>query len=169
MWSPMGRLKRSRFMITLMLGGILGFSIGACLLNALLSYRIDNFYNEILYLNTVIENKNARLERLETSFNNKFIMTDIKVYLSYSNNIKEEETTSELDELDKVTIENAILAKYRKLIGREVKDIDSSILADIIDNRIMKTDHAEYKLHVTKIVLTNTLELWVDVKSNKSS
>ena len=165
MWEPMGKVKSVWFILTLFTGIFLGISIGAALLNALVSYRIDDYYKEIQYLNTVIENKDERLEKLETSLNNKFVMVDIKVNLVYiTEDTKENADGMQFDELDKITIEDAIRDKYKKLIGREVKDIDSSIIGDIIDNRIMKTDHAEYKLHISKIVLSDVLELWVNVE-----
>lgn len=161
----MGKVGRFKFSLTLITGFLLGTCIGGAAMNAVLSYRIDNYYNEILYLNTVVENRNARLEKLQASLNNKFVLTDIKVYISFV--IAETEEESDLNpvnEVDKITIENAILEKYKKFIGREVKDIDSSILGDIIDRRIMKTDQVEYQLYVTRVVLSDTLELWVEVQ-----
>ena len=160
----MEKVGRFKFSLTLLTGFLLGTCIGGVVMNALVSYRIDKYYNQILYLNTVVENRNARLEKLQASLNNKFVLTDVKVYISFViEKTDDEGELNPVNEVDKITIENAILEKYKKFIGREVKDIDSSILGDIINQRIMKTDQAEYQLFVTRIVLSDTLELWVEV------
>lgn len=179
-----------RFLLTLFAGVSMGLCIGAALMNALISYRIDSYYKEIQYLNTVIENKDVRLEKLESSINkNKLIVSDIKIYLEYQPKITNDKNemnesqdknelqdmnelhdmdsqtdTNRMDEFDKIILETAIRDKYKKLIGREVKDIDTSILGDIIDNRIMKTEHAEYKLYVSKMILSDNLEIWLIVE-----
>ena len=168
--------KKLRYLLTIIAGTILGICIGAALMNALVSYRVDAYYKEIQYLNTVIENKDVRLEKLQASINkNRLVLSDVKIYLEYkvennANGTKDsdgldKQTDKELmDEFDKILLETTIRDKYKKLIGREVTDIDTSILGDIIHNRIMKTDNAEYKLYVSQIVLSDILEIWVMVE-----
>jgi hypothetical protein len=164
-------VRKYSFILILFTGILIGICIGAVLLNALISYRIDEYFIEIQQLNTIIENKDDRLEKLETSLHDsKLVLTDIKINLSLNqdnlqassdlNLIKEKD---EFDAMDKITLETAIREKYKQLIGREVKEIDSSLLGEIVNNRIMRTEHAEYKLYVTRIVLSDILELWIEV------
>ena len=151
----MGRLNRNgfKYFLCLITGIISGMLIGMISFNALIGYRIDKYHHQIKYLNSVIEDKDIRLEKLEQSINNKFILGSIEVILIYDG-----------DDLDKLTLKNSIKGKYNNLLGKEVKNIDIELAAGVIDNRIMKVDNREYKLKVNKILLSEKLTLWVDVK-----
>ncbi len=149
----MGRVKL-RYFISIMSGIIIGVLIGASIIIALVSYRIDNYYEEIQKLNVAIEERDERLKKLEQSLNNKkLILKNIEIVLTY-----------EGDEIDKITIEKYAKTKYIKLLGREVETIDVDIIEEIIDKRIFKVKNKEYQLKVTKIILTDILRIWIETE-----
>ncbi|WFD10645.1 hypothetical protein [Tepidibacter hydrothermalis] len=149
----MGRVKLKYF-ISIISGLIIGIIIGSSIIVALVSYRIDNYYEEIQKLNIDIEERDERLKKLEQSLNNqKLILKDIEIVL-----------THEEDEIDKITIEKYAKDKYLKLLGREVETIDVDIIEEIIDKRIFKIKNKEYQLKVTKIVLTDILKIWIETE-----
>ncbi|MDK2918648.1 MAG: hypothetical protein PWQ37_1381 [Candidatus Petromonas sp.] len=143
-----------KFFLTLITGAIIGLFIGMGILTAIISYRIDKYHEEIQYLKNVIEDKDAKLKKLEDAINKRrLILKDIKVVLIH-----------EGDEIDKITLIKHIKEKYNILLGKEVKNIDIDMVEEVIDKRIMKISKKEYRLNVTKIILIDTLEIWIETK-----
>ncbi len=143
-----------KYFISIISGIIIGLILGSSIIIALVSYRVDSYYEEIQKLNISIEERDERLEKLEQSLNNKkLILKDIEIILAH-----------EEDEIDKITIEKYAKEKYIKLLGREVETIDVDIIEEIIDKRIFKLKNKEYQLEVTKIVLTDVLKIWIQTR-----
>lgn len=143
-----------KYFISIMSGIIIGVIIGASIIIALVSYRVDKYYEEIQKLNVAIEERDERLKKLEQSLNNKkLILKDIEIVLIH-----------EGDEIDKITIKKYAKNKYIKLLGREVETIDVDIIEEIIDKRIFKIKNKEYQLKVTKIILTDILKIWIETE-----
>ena len=155
MWSIMGKIKKRSiaFLVTLLAGTIIGAILGTVVLNALISYRIDQYVRQIQYLEGIIQDQEIRFKKLEESINNKkLILKDIKIFLIYE------------DEMDKIILEKYIKEKYTSLLGKEIKTIDVDLVTSVIDKRIMKISGKEYQLKVTKIILTDTLAIWIQLK-----
>ena len=145
----------AKYLITLAVGILIGIVIGAISLSTLISYRIDGYLKEITYLEATIDEMDVKLDKLEESINkNRFILRNISIKLIYE----------EDDEIDIVTLTKHIKDKYNNLLGKEVKTIDIEMVTEVIDNRIMKIDNDEYKLNVTKVLLSEELKIWVEVK-----
>lgn len=148
------REKRFRSFIYLVTGLIWGILIGALVISVLASYRIDESYKEIIYLENIIIDKEAKLEKIEDIINTQdLVVEDIEVYLSIIG-----------DKLDKIEIEKAVKEKYNNLLGKEVKDVDVDLLTEIIDNRIFKLTDKEYQLKIEKLILTDVLKLYIEVE-----
>jgi len=148
----MGQLK-SQGLFCFASGMIMGGIIGICLFSILVSYRIDTYHKEIAYLETTIQDKDDRLLKLEKKINTQeLILKDIEVFL-----------TIEGDEIDRIDIEKAINQKYSSLLGKEVENIDVDIITEVVDKRIMKIEDRTYQLHVVKVVLTETMKIWINV------
>ena len=144
-----------KYIITLAVGMFIGIVIGVISLNTLISYRIDEYVTQIIFLEAKIDEKDVKLNRLEESINkSKFILKNINIKLIYEKG----------DDIDKVTLIKHIKNKYNNLLGKEVKNIDIEMAAEVIDNRIMKIDDDEYKLNVIKVSLSDELKIWVKVK-----
>lgn len=157
----MGKIssKGYKFFICFLTGLLWGVIIGALGISTLVSYRMDSFYEEIVYLEHTIIDKDEKLEKLEKSINtSNIVLKDIVVNLDLSNFSKEQ-----VDKIDNIEIEKTIKEKYRSSLGKEVKNLDADILMLVIDKRIIKLDTAEYQLTVNKLVLSDVLKLWVKV------
>ncbi|MDD4048559.1 MAG: hypothetical protein PHI90_07000 [Clostridia bacterium] len=140
-------------------GIIIGLICGTVFFTLLVCYRINDYCENIKYLETVIEDKDARLVQLEKSINkNKFILEDIEIYLENMD-----------QELDKLTFKKFIKEKYSSLIGKEVNSIDADMTVEIIDDRIFKLSNKEYQLKVTRLIMTNILKIWIKVSPGKAS
>lgn len=157
----MGKLKKAgfQFVFCFIVGILVGILIGASLVSMLVSYRLDESYERIVNLENDIEDKNAKLQKLEESINTmNLVLEDIEVFLEFR------EEKDEIDELEKLEIKEAIEEKYGTLLGKEVKNIDADILSEVVDQRIFKIGDKEYKLKGTKLVLSEVLKIWVEVK-----
>jgi len=157
----MGKLKRTgvKFVFCFMVGIITGILIGAATLSIIVSYRMDTHYRQITYLQNTIQDKDARLEKLEKSINTqKVIIKDIEVILNFGEN-------KDGDEIDKIDIEKTIKEKYSTLLGKEVKNIDTDILIEVVDKRILKIDDKEYKMQVEKLIVTEILQIFIKVET----
>lgn len=109
----------------------------------LVSYRVDKFYERIVFLETVIQDKNTQLDQLEKSINkNKLVLQEIKVNLDCNE-----------DEIDVLTLKKIIKEKYSYLIGKEIENIDLDLAIGVIDKRILKMNGKEYNLTVKKFSL----------------
>lgn len=158
MWSNMGKLRGDNFkyIIYFFTGLIWGILIGSIIITSLISYRMDQHYKEITYLENIILDREAKLEKLEDTINTQYVvLKDIEVHLDFQG-----------DELDKIEIEKSIREKYTTLLGKEVKTIDADILIEVIDKRIFKIDKKEYRLRVDKLILTEILKIHIEVQSD---
>lgn len=149
--------KAYKYFMCFITGLMMGTLIGTVILTALVSYRMDEHYKKIVYLENIIQDKDAKLEKLEKSINaNNIILKNIELYI-----ISEED---DLDEIGKIDIEKAIKEKYNSLLGKEVKNIDADILIEVIDKRILKIDKKEYRLFIQRLILTEILKIYVKVE-----
>ncbi|MFW6029194.1 MAG: hypothetical protein ACOCRO_02950 [Halanaerobiales bacterium] len=153
------KTKKLVYFIMFISGFVLGVIIGISSLTALISYRIDEYYQTIKKLESDIEDKSTRLVKLEEKLNeaqeeSKFILKEVQVFL---------DTTE--DEIDKIALTKHIKEKYTSLIGKEVATIDMEIVNEIIDNRIFRLESDEYQLKVEKIFLSDILMVWVKVEA----
>jgi len=146
--------RRSALAIFLITGFITGFLLGAVTVSTLASYRIDSYHTKIRELEINVEDRDVQLKKLEESINkSRFVLKDIEIVLEY-----------EGDEIDRMTIEKHIKNKYRNLLGKEVRNIDTDILMEVVDKRIFKLEEREYSLKVNRLVLTEVLKLWISVQ-----
>lgn len=150
------KIKKYVYIMNLFAGTIIGVILGIVFLSAITSHRIDVFYEKIASLENTILDKNAKLENLEKSINSKkFILKDIEAILVFEE--------GGIDELEIMHIKKTVKEKYSALLGSEVKSIDPEIIVLVIDNRILKMNGKEFQLHVNKLMLTETLKLWINV------
>jgi MFS superfamily sulfate permease-like transporter len=152
----MEQLKRGyKYRVCFATGILLGIMIGAASISVIVSYRMDQYYQDVAYLKNMIEDKNARLLKLEETVNShtqSMIVEEIEVNLTFDG-----------DEMDKIDIEKTIKEKYSTLLGKEVKNIDADITAEVLENRIFKIEDREYKLHVARIIVAEIFKIYIDV------
>lgn len=161
----MGKMKKViyPFVICFITGLLWGVILGAVAISVLVSSRIDSFYEKIAYLENTIVDKNEKLAKLEKSINNaNIVLKDIEVVLEFKGFSEEL-----INQIDNIKIEKTIKEKYRALLGKEVKKLDAEILLEVVDKRILKFEGVEYQLTVNKLVLTDTLKLWIIVSKTE--
>ncbi|WMM25182.1 hypothetical protein RBU61_00560 [Tissierella sp. MB52-C2] len=150
----MAKVRRTRYIVCLFTGFISGVLMGIAVFTTLVSYRIDEYHKTIIYLENTIEDRDAKLEKLEQTISDtNMILKDIEIKLIFDG-----------DEIDRIDIEKSIKEKYNTLIGKEVKSIDTDILSEVVDKRIFKIEKKEYKLKVEKLILTEILKIYVSVE-----
>lgn len=152
------RIKAYRYITCLISGLIIGTLIGVSFLTIIISYRMDEYYTNIALLEDIIEKKDTKLENLEKSINiQNLILKNIEIHL-----ILEKD---DIDDMDKIDIEKSIREKYDSLLGKEVKNIDPDILVEVINKRIFKIEDKEYRLYIERLILTETLQLYIRVET----
>ncbi len=89
---------------------IIGGLIGILALSCLISYRIDQYHQNIKTLEAVIEDKDVRLEKLEEAINKKKLIVKV-VQVTLDNHE---------DQLTSITLQKHIKEKIDKFIGKIV-------------------------------------------------
>ncbi len=149
----MDRLSRQRYalpvcLLTGLFGGVL---IGASLVTLLLGYRLDDSLQRISHLQAAVNEKDARLAKLEESVNKKkFILRRIEVVLHFSG-----------DETEKTALDKYVKERYSNLVGKEVGSIDTDLVAEVIDNRVVRINNRDYRLTAGRILVADVLKIWV--------
>ncbi|MBK5242841.1 hypothetical protein [Clostridium sp.] len=149
----MDKVKKEGYFLFFATGFIIGGIIGIIALSCLISYRIDEYHHSISALEALVEDKDARLEKLEETINKKrLIVKKIEVTLE-----------NEEDELARITLQKHIKEKVDKIVGKEVDKIDADMMWEILDKRIMKIKDREYRLKVKKLVISETVHIWIEI------
>ncbi|NLP14318.1 MAG: hypothetical protein GX383_07615 [Clostridium sp.] len=152
-----------RFFICFITGLIGGILIGCTMMSALVSYRIDQYHEEIMYLKTVIEDSDIKYKKLKESFDNvnkkKFLVSDIEVHLMY--------VDGEENNFDKMELIKYIKDKYKDLLWKEVRGIDTDLVVGLIDDDILMIEDKSYELGVSRVLISDVFKIWVTVKRNQ--
>ena len=152
----MDKVKKEGYFLFFATGFIIGGIIGIIAFSCLVSYRIDVYHQKISVLEVLIEDKDARLEKLEETINTKrLIVKKIEVTLE-----------NEEDEITRSILQKHIKEKVDKFIGKEVSKVDADMMWEILDKRIMKIKDKEYRLKVRKLVISQTLHIWIEILSD---
>lgn len=154
----MGKMnkKSTGLMFCFATGIVWGALIGAALTTMIVSYRVDLFYEKIAYQESIIEDNEEKLKKLEKSINNSnIVLKDIQIII--------EADEEQINSINNIEIEKAIKEKFNSSLGKEVKNLDADILMEVVDKRILKFDEAEYKIDVKKLSLSDTLKIWVGI------
>lgn len=141
-------------LISFLAGTATGVLIGFVVLTTLVSFRLEAYYKMNVYLESAIEERDARLEQLEKSINKgNYILKQIEIVF-----ICEEEET------DMLAFDKELKKKYSPLLGREVMTLDAEMIAEVVDKRIFRQDDKDYQLFVKKLIMADTLKIWVEVR-----
>lgn len=154
----MGKMnkKSTGLMFCFATGIVWGALIGSALTTIIVSYRVDLFYEKIAYQESIIEDNEEKLKKLEKSINNSnIVLKDIQIII--------EADEEQINSINNIEIEKAIKEKFNSSLGKEVRNLDADILMEVVDKRILKFDEAEYKIDVKKLSLSDTLKIWVGI------
>ena len=149
----MAKIKeRPIHLIIFSTGFIFGIILTLTAATAFMSYRIDEYHQQIEMLQTRLAEREIQLQKLSESLDKrKFILKDIEIIID-----------SPMDENDSNLIQTSIKQKLTTLIGKEIKTIDTELISEIIDKRMMKTDVIQYKLRLKRLILSDSLRIWVE-------
>lgn len=148
------RTRKPVILFGFYIGVITGVLIGAALMTTIVSYRLESFHKMNAYLESVIAEKNTQLEQLEKSVNKgKYILKSVDVVF-----------ICEDEKVDILLFENELKKKYQALLGKEVKSLDAEMIAEVADKRIFRLDNGQYQLFVRKLILTENLKLWIEIR-----
>ncbi|TYQ16122.1 UNVERIFIED_CONTAM: hypothetical protein Cloal_2625 [Acetivibrio alkalicellulosi] len=149
-----------KFFICFITGILAGILLGCTLMSVLVSYRIDSYHEKIVSLENVIEESEIKYKKLKDSLEdinkNKFIVKDIEVYLIYEE--------IEEDNFDKIEFEKYVRGEYKNVLGKEVNTIDMELIVEVVDRDVFILDGKQYRLGVDRMLLSETLKVWVTVK-----
>lgn len=144
-----------RFILTFFIGMLTGIILGISVYTMFVSYKMDTYHNQISELENKIIEKDTQLKKLEKSINtHEYILKNIEVLFN-----------SEEEEIDYIEIEKVIQEKYGSLLGKEIKNIDGDIIGKVIDGRILRLENGNYQILIDKLILSETLKIWVNVKA----
>jgi len=147
------RTRKPAVLFSFYAGILTGILIGATIMTAIVSYRLESFHKMNAYLESVIAEKNARLEQLEKSLNKgKYIVKSIDVLFLCEN-----------EGVDLLVFETELKKKYNSLLGKEVSTLDPEMIAEVADKRIFRLDNGQYQLFVKKLILAENLKIWIEV------
>ncbi len=149
--------KKTGYFLIIITGFICGLLTGISGFSLIASTRIDSYKSQIKSLETKLEQRDAQFETLNSKLeeaikNKKLILKDIDISLLY-----------EGDEFDKITVEKYIKNKFTHLLGNEINNINLDTVSEVIDKRIFIIDDRHYSLTVTRITLSETLKLFIQV------
>lgn len=153
----MDPIKKSRqriYGIFLGTGFILGILIGIIFITLIVSYKIDEFHEQVHHLQSAIADREVRLQKLEEVINHRrYLVKDINIRLEFDG-----------DYLERLSLEKALKDRCNILLGKEVKTIDWDLVIAMIDNRILRLQNIEYQAHVNRLVIAEVVQLWILVK-----
>ncbi|HOT22558.1 MAG TPA: hypothetical protein PLD67_08270, partial [Sedimentibacter sp.] len=90
-----------KYFICFITGLLWGTVIGSLGISILVSHRMEELYEKIAYLEHTIQDKDEKLEKLESSINNaNIVLKDISVILEFTGLSKEQ-----IDLIDNIEIE----------------------------------------------------------------
>ncbi len=125
---------------------ILGVIFGITLFNLLISPELDQLLFEREELKSTIDTQETKLNKLEES------LAQARHRIIQNLEIKLPDT---LDKHLKQKLKQDIFELLKSLIGREIKKIDGSLLAETLDNRIVIVEKKNYQLDLNWFIIKN--------------
>jgi len=148
------RTKRPAVLTGFYAGLITGALLGIAVMTAIVSYRLESFHRMNAYLESVIAEKDTKLEQLEKAVNTgRYIVKSVDIVF-----------ICEDDGADLLLFENELKKKYSSLLGKEVKNLDAEMILEVADKRIFRLDNGQYQLFVKKLILAENLKIWIEIK-----
>jgi len=137
---------------------ILGFIMGALILNLIVASEIDNLIYKNRELNSKIKNQNEELKKLEESLSSRKwkVVQKIKIVVETEENkhIKQE-------------LESKLYEILNSIIGRQMNKIDGTLISNTVDDRVIIIDGTNYQIDLIWLLLQE--ETIVKVKATNIS
>lgn len=137
--------------------------VGMFLIGALVGGVITLYYHgrnyDTLYVqkkeleNYVVELQNTvdRLEKLQQDQFRDFVVKEITIETNLTNPIRNVDIKAEVSNL------------LKDLIGENVEDINSELVLNILDNRIILVENRNYRLNVRTLVISKKMRVFLNI------
>ena len=144
---------------------ILGLIIGSSLTVFSIGSQIDQLSIENESLKHKLTTYESEIEELNESLKKrKYVVTSIEPIISFAN----QDLTSYDRESYSLEIAKVIKEYLSSLKGKEIEDIDYTIVPQVLENRIINVEGQNFVLDVTTIIFSQKVIVYVLVKEYKS-
>lgn len=137
---------------TILASFVLGALIGAAGLNWATGYHLDKAELEIKRIQANLADqaeKNTVLEK-KLAVRQKLTINEITVYVNVD------------DEFEKLELESIIKKLLRELKGKQLKEVDPTLVVSIVDKRIVETQEHKYRLAVKGTLVSEKVIMYVE-------
>lgn len=135
---------------------ILGIILGATVITLLTGKYIDQLVLKNKELETLVKDQEQQLGQLDKKFKNKLVVQKIVPLLN-----------TDVNKHTQQEIVGKIRALLAGLVGKEISEIDSLLIRDIINEASIIVDDHIYQLHLTYIVVSDELNLYLTINDYK--
>ncbi len=143
---------------------ILGLIIGSSFTVFLIGYQVDELSLENESLKHKLETCESEIEELNESLKNrKYVVTSIEPIITFAN----DDLTSYDKESYSLEVAKIIKEYLSSLTGKEIENIDHSLVPEVLENRIVSVDEKNFVLDVTTIIFSQKVLVYVVVNDYK--
>ncbi|WP_028308280.1 hypothetical protein [Desulfitibacter alkalitolerans] len=144
---------------------ILGLIIGSSLTVFSIGSQIDQLSIENESLKHKLTTYESEIEELNESLKKrKYVVTSIEPIISFAN----QDLTSYDRESYSLEIAKVIKEYLSSLKGKEIENIDYTIVPQVLENRIINVEGQNFVLDVTTLIFSQKVIVYVLVKEYKS-
>lgn len=134
---------------------ILGIIVGATLLTVLTGKYIDQLVLKNKELETLVKDQKQQLGQLDKQFKNKLVVQKIVPFLDTDiNKHRQQEITEKIRKL------------LAGLVGKDISEIDSLLIRDIINEASIIVEDDIYQLHLSYLVISDELKLYLIINDH---
>ncbi len=135
---------------------ILGIIAGATLITILTGKYIDQLVLKNKELETLVKDQEQQLGQLDQQFKNKLVVQKIVPFLDTDiNKHRQQEITKKI---------RSLLAG---LVGKDISEVDSLLIRDIINEASIIVEDDIYQLHLSYLVISDELKLYLIINDHQ--
>lgn len=144
-----------RLLAAFLLGGIMG----ALLLNLIIVRQMDKLIYENKELSNKLENKDNELRKLEESLAHKKwkVVQKLKIIVE-----------TEENKHTKQQLESRLYELLKSIIGRQMNEIDGTLLSNNIDDRVIIIEDTNYKIDLIWLLIQEKTIIKVEAVNNNN-
>lgn len=132
---------------------LVGVTLGAALMNLLLSKRYDELFISREKLKVELYETRERLKKLEVQEKQAALLVqDIEVLFPEDKN----------DPLVEVKLQAAVLELTESLLGEDVENVSYQLLTDLLDSRLLEIEGKYYRVKVKTMVIARIITFILD-------
>ncbi len=135
---------------------VLGIIVGATLITVLTGKYIDQLVLKNKELETLVKDQKQQLGQLDKQFKNRLVVQKIVPFLDTDiNKHRQQEITEKIRKL------------LAGLVGKEISEIDSLLIRDIINEASIIVEDDIFQLHLSYLVISDELKLYLIINDHQ--